>query len=371
MQILGRVGSALRPRALAFAAALLLAACACPYRMYAEPVIYPWRIEPYAPWAVDARTARGALAPEPAARLAVIGDVQRTSPLECCLGREVNDEEQRVLLADLAAQKPAGVVLLGDMAFEASIADWEHFDRLMAPLRADDAGHPLPTHFFPVLGNHDYSGYRWRVETEVGERFPGLLQSTHYSFEWGKVLMVVLDGNREQLCTVQPRNPRCQPEWQAQLDWLRGQLLRADTDAELKGAIVFVHQSPYTRSPWVQKDQADARDFARALLASERGLALISAHAHGYERYAFNGEKADARGAKRFIVTAGGGGPRPSNPEPSEWPEDTHMPLPWPRPFNYLILEQNQSGVRVRVHALQKGERQVRELEAESAWLSF
>ncbi len=343
----------------ALALGLGLSSCNCRYPQAPEPrACAPIRAYPRADRPLAANTT-----------LAVIGDVQRTSWIECCaLHREVNDVEQRILLADLAAQRPAGLVLLGDMAFSASAGDWRYFDGLLLPLRERADG--VRTAFFPVLGNHDYSGSPWRVREEVGARFPGLLEASHYAFDWGDVRMIVLDGNRERLCAEPRRSERCRAEWQAQLDWLAGELEGNARQARRgRGALLFVHQSPYTQSPLVQGDQTDARDFARLLLASERGLALISAHAHGFERYRFVRSAADQRPPKYFIVSAGGGGPRPSERAAGAWPDESL--LPWPRPFNYLLLEQDARGVRVRVRGLNQGEPQARELEQEGVVLAF
>jgi len=295
------------------------------------------------------------------ARIAVIGDVQRTSFLECCLlGREVNDVEQRALLDDLATQAPDGVVLLGDMAFHASVSDWQHFDHLMAPLRRRAS-----SVFIPVLGNHDYWGGSARVKSEVGGRFPGLLERTHYSVAWGRVRLIVLDGNREHLC----QSGSCDAEWHGQLAWLSGQLRQVDESSRERAAILFVHQSPFTQSPWVQADRAGAREFASVLMDSNRGLAMISAHAHGFERYRFVRDPADRRAPKHFIVSAGGGGPRPREREPGAWPDESL--LPWPRPFNYLTLTQDTAGVRVTVRALTRDRHIVQEVEHEGVELAF
>ena len=84
-------------------------------------------------------------------RVAVVGDVQRTSLEGCLIGNEVNDREQGILLADLSRQAPGAVLLLGDMAFDGkSDHHWAFFDHLMSA--SGLAGRPL----FPLLGNHDY-----------------------------------------------------------------------------------------------------------------------------------------------------------------------------------------------------------------------
>lgn len=325
-------------------------ACACPYPLRAEEQSDPGRRIAYLRSKVLNSNHR----------IAVIGDVQRTSFLECCVaGRELNDEEQRTLLADLVAHQLKSVVLLGDMAFHASVSDWNHFDFLMQPLR--ERG----TEFIPVMGNHDYWGGASHVAREIGGRFGDLLQVSHYSVRWGEVRLIVLDGNRERLC----QSGSCQAQWNAQLVWLRRELEAVETSRLERGALVFVHQSPFTQSPLVQGDRQDARELAEVLLRSKRGLAMISAHAHGFERYSFRSGPDDPRPPKHFIVSAGGGGPRPSEREPGAWPDDSL--LPWPRPFNYLILSQDAGRVQVTVRALEKGGHVVRELAREGLELPF
>ena len=184
--------------------------------------------------------------------------------------------------------------------------------------------------------------------------------------------MIVLDGNREHLCEPNLREGRpagCEVEWQAQIKWLREQLRDVDDSATERGAILFVHQSPYTRSPWVEDDQGDARAFAEVLLESKRGLALLSAHAHGYERYRFKLDPLTPDPPKYFIVTAGGGGPRP--PEPRLGAPCDESSLPWPRPFNYLLLRQTGSGVDVTVRGLEKSAPAVQELADEHQVFAF
>ena len=64
--------------------------------------------------------------------------------------------------------------------------------------------------------------------------------------------MIVLDGNRRKLCASPGLGAHaCEAEWQAQLSWLREELEQVDQAPahEQYGALLFVHQSPYTQSP--------------------------------------------------------------------------------------------------------------------------
>ncbi len=130
------------------------------------------------------------------AKLAVIGDVQRTSWAErCLLCRELNDEPQRRLRDDLGRREFGALVLLGDMAFSGSDEDWAHFDAWLAPLLVSRPGIPL----VPVMGNHDYYQDAAR---QVQRRFPDLDGSegaSRYAVRWGAVRLLVLDGNRRNI----------------------------------------------------------------------------------------------------------------------------------------------------------------------------
>ncbi|HET7544584.1 MAG TPA: metallophosphoesterase [Polyangiaceae bacterium] len=312
-------------------------------------------------------------------RLAVIGDVQRTSFWGRLVLAESNSAEQKWLVDDLAKQQFRGLVLLGDMVFSPGDDNWNYFDRLFAPLRqgpTGGAGDPPVSeretrYFFPVMGNHEYMGDREQAALQLSRRFDGLLEHTHYAFDWHHVRMIVLDGNRGRLCTSAASSSHdCESDWQAQLSWLRSELRRVDQAPaeEQRAALLFVHQSPYTQSPWVAGDQANAREFANVLFESPRALGLISAHAHGFERYTLPGE-ARAQPPKVFIVSAGGGGPRPHFRRP--WAAPDSSKLPWPRPFNYLLLRQDLDGIQIEVRGLEKGKQVVTTLAEESVTLPF
>jgi hypothetical protein len=342
--------------------AALLWGCACPYPN--SPLLAA-RAEPTS-HARPVELARDT-------KLAVIGDVQRTSWAErCLLCRELNDRPQRSLRDDLGRREFGALVLLGDMAFSGSDEDWAHFDAWLAPLLVSRPGLPL----VPVMGNHDYYA---GAAPQVRRRFPALDGSegaSRYAVRWGAVRLLVLDGNRRKIegsspCIRSERVPlSCNDGWQRQLEWLRRELAEVDASSTERGAILFVHQSPYTRSPWVQPDQHDARQVAAELFRSRRGLALISAHAHGFERYRYVRDRRDLRAPKYFLVSAGGGGPRPHAPR-HDAPPDLSQ-LGWPRPFHYLILEQSAARVRVTVHALRDDDaRETEELGDEASALEF
>src|SRR4051812_23607377 len=108
-------------------------------------------------------------------RLAVIGDVQRTSFWGKMVLAEDNLVEQQCLLVDLGRQQFRALVLLGDMVFSAGDDNWHYFDQLISPLRREplagsggaQGSERRARCFFPVMGNHDYMGRREQVTRQL------------------------------------------------------------------------------------------------------------------------------------------------------------------------------------------------------------
>ena len=264
-------------------------------------------------------------APAPHQTVAVIGDLQRTSSWGCSLGNEVNDDEQEQLLSHLGGQAPGAVVLLGDMVFRGDDArHWAYFDHLIQRAGLEDVS------LLPLLGNHDYMFAPAPALRHVRRRFGRLQQRTYYAFSWGGVRMLLFDANRRELG---------QSAWQRQLEWLDCELDAADRGCS-RGVLLFAHQSPFTQSPWAPNDRNLLRDVVPRFCESRRKLGFISAHAHGYERwYGVPVAGCRERGTP-FIVSAGGGGPRPPQRRTGATPDDASL-AEWPRPFNYLLLAQS------------------------------
>jgi hypothetical protein len=273
--------------------------------------------------------------------LAVLGDTQRTSFLERLIGREVNLRESTRIVEGIVREAPSALVLVGDMVLEGgSFDDWRHFDDLMRPVRA--GGLPL----LALMGNHDYMGSTDLARSNAAARFPGLRETTWYSRRQARLGLLLIDSNRGDLGRA----------WEDQLPWYRATLDAFDADAAIRGVFVFAHHAPYTRVPG-DGGSADARTaFVPGFLASAKTLAFITGHTHSYEHY--------VKGAKHFIVSSGGGGPRPTSlVPPEERGLDERCALPAPRPFHYLLIDQNDSGVTIRVRGLGKGESEIRDVE--------
>jgi len=335
----------------ALAAGALGGACANPCHCRTIAAVAP---------AETARPIYRQIVPHGDATLALIGDVQRTSFEGCVLGNEVNDAEQQLLLADLGAQRPGATVFLGDLVFQGdSPAHWAYFDGLLQSSGLAERS------LFALPGNHEY--FLSGNTRELGLRFPRLRRRTYDAFTWGSVRVLLFDANAQHLTRA---------EWRSELAWLDAELEQANAGA-VRGVLLLTHQAPFTQSSRVSGDEHLLRDVVPRFCRSEKKLLFVSAHAHGYERFS-DVDVAGCREARTpFVVSAGGGGPRPPERragaehdavDVSRWPPG-HDFRDWPRPFNYLLLVQNGERVHVEVHVLAKGESSV--VVAETLELPF
>lgn len=272
----------------------------------------------------------------------VIGDLQGTLLVErLFLGREDNQRERRQLLPEIARARPAFVVMLGDLvSWGASASDWNELDDQAAALRRMNVG------VLAVPGNHDYyGGERLR---RYFARLPHLHGRRWYERRYGALGMIFLDSNA---------GPLRRQDWLEQRRWYETTLSRLDADPSVLGVLVFLHHSPLTNSSVVDDDRDVLSTFVPAFRRATKTMAMLSGHAHGYERF-------EAWG-KAFIVTGGGGGPR--NPlltgRERRHPDEQFAGPPL-RDFNFLELTLVRSGLHTEVVGLPKGSRTFCRMEA-------
>lgn len=265
--------------------------------------------------------------------VAVVGDLQRTSIWESIIGRESNDVERKEIIESIKEQKPGSVILLGDMVFQGdNIEHWKYFDNLMNPL--NDEHIPL----FPVLGNHEYWGKNRIALQYLAERFP-VLKNHHWYVELcDSIALIFLDSNNLEYDEEQ---------WIEQTKWFKNKLRKYDNVSSVKGIIVLTHHPPYTNCFITGNEMQIKTGFASAFENSKKTLAFISAHAHTYERFVEKG--------KTFIVSGGGGGPRIMSKRISDRYHDYYNG-PFPRPFNYLLIDKGKDGLLFTVRGVKKGE---------------
>jgi hypothetical protein len=267
---------------------------------------------------------------------AVIGDTQRTLPIErILLLREQNDAERPTLAQAIAGDAPEFLVHLGDLvSWGSSAKQWSNFDRWAAPIRG--AGIEID----PIVGNHEYFGFSRKHElANLYARFPSLRESHWYLKRYAGLGLVFLDSNQGKLSSE---------EWQRQVTWYENTLTQLDADPSITGILVFSHHPACSNSKVSADDPSVRAFFLPPFLKSRKTLAYINGHAHGYEHF--------LEGGKHFIVSGGGGGPRVSYHTGAS---AKHLDLfegPMPRPLNYLLVQPMENGIAVTVKGFQKGE---------------
>lgn len=253
----------------------------------------------------------------PNARIAVVGDLQRTGPVE--VWRERNDVQRERLLRQLAADGPQSVVLLGDMVWWGGSDDeWTYFDRVMRPV------YDLHVPVLPVLGNHEYYGDDESAMRNVRQRFPEM-RHDHDVRVIDSVAIVMLNTNFDEMSELEAR---------AQRRWFVRVLKRLDEDPAVTHVVVAGHHPPFTNSTVVSDDRVLRRGFIPAFTRASKTALWLSGHAHTYERFLIEG--------KHYIVSGGGGGPRQEVRTAAEGA--VHADLyggPTIRPLHYLLLERH------------------------------
>jgi hypothetical protein len=289
--------------------------------------------------------------PQTVSGFAVFGDTQRTSWQECAIGREVNDAETATLIQAVADAEPSFVVIVGDLVFHGADEDhWHFFDHTATPLR--EAEIPL----LPAVGNHEYWGSNESALEHMRARFSRFATDTWYVERYGALGLVVLDSNHGELDDA---------AWLRQLEWYTETLTALNTDPEVRGVIVFGHHPPFTNSPIVDGDEEVQSTFLPAFCESPKALAFITGHAHGYEHFIRGVDENCGTRAHHFIITAGGGGPRPDElRSAAETGRVDTYTGGTPRPFNYLWMVPTDEGVSVEARGFQSGETEVRLLES-------
>ncbi len=267
----------------------------------------------------------------PSARLAVIGDTQRTSRLEFIWPN--HDAAQAQLFGDLAEQDLAGLCHVGDVVTWAGARrHWRRFDRLMEPLtRAGLAG-------FAVRGNHDYMPWR-RPSHRFDERFPHLANARWFTVHWRGAALVHLDSNFSALGRRRVA---------AQSGWLQRELYALRHDPSVSVIVGLWHHPPFTNSRTVGPSRRARELFGVPFSREPKAIAVFNGHAHGYEHFIEHG--------LHWITTGGGGGPlqrigggrarRSQPPDQFSWPAGTR------RFLNYCLLHVDGPSIDVEVRGL-------------------
>jgi len=296
---------------------------------------------------------------------AIVGDTQRTSFGECAIGREVNDDETRSIIREISNTPAKFLVSLGDMVFDGgNEKHWQYFDWTIMPLRE------IKMPILPILGNHEYWGNRAAARNFVEERFQNIRNRTWYSKQNGPLGMVFVNSNHKEMSKIM---------WEDQMNWLTSLMTEWDLNSGIKGILLFAHHPPYTNSIVVSSDTKIRNDIVKRFCETKKSLAMVTGHAHGYERfenvdepiscsnqYKFNSSltNLDIGGLRdqsvQFVVSGGGGGPRPNRLR--EDYKDSYTGSS-PRPFNFLLVVPSIDGIEIAVQGLRKNETRTHSLE--------
>ena len=271
---------------------------------------------------------------KPDKHFTVIGDLQSTMKIEAW--RENNDPERRRLVLHITDDPPAFVVMAGDLVSWGSSAErWQEFDFNTRAIR--DRNIPV----LAVPGNHDYWGDR--ELRYYFQHFDGLAHQRWYERRYGSLGLVFLDSNADELAKEQ---------WDVQRKWYEEKLDALEKDDTVTAVLVFFHHAPRTNSSVVNDDPNALSTFVPPFMAKKKTLAIVTGHAHGYERFEDQG--------KAFIVTAGGGGPRSPllPPEKERHHDDKFRGLPL-RHLHFVEFTVTTNGLYADVIALPKGDTEV------------
>eukprot|EP00547_Thalassionema_nitzschioides_P005279 CAMPEP_0194219356 /NCGR_PEP_ID=MMETSP0156-20130528/25763_1 /TAXON_ID=33649 /ORGANISM="Thalassionema nitzschioides, Strain L26-B" /LENGTH=272 /DNA_ID=CAMNT_0038948983 /DNA_START=369 /DNA_END=1187 /DNA_ORIENTATION=- len=261
----------------------------------------------------------------------------------------------------MADFQPAFVAILGDLVFDGNDKNhWNHLDSTIKPLRE--------TPLLPLLGNHDYCSNTLYLNDQVycnnnrpwqefHNRFPLTTSSsvtTWYSRIHDEQLGILwLDSNYHRLTTEQ---------WELQQLWLQKTVENWESDPEIRGIVFLAHHPPYTNSLVVSDDEYVQSTFVPIYCQARKSLAFFTGHAHGFEHFVRDCNAGNSTAKKHFVVTAGGGGPRPTKAG-NKYPDLLEGLFQSPRPFHYLqvsLLDESR-GIRVQAHGIiENGETNVR-----------
>ncbi len=202
-------------------------------------------------------------------------------------GGVVNPYARRALVGKIASEKPAAVLIGGDLVYQGSDPqDYEVYASESGVWRSEN----IPV--FPVLGNHEFRGCRkddtapclenwWRT-------FPTLRPFRWYSVALGSsMLALVLDSD----APLKRGTP--------QREWFERELLSAPE--RVKFILILLHYPP-VRDPFYPgglDEKEVARHLARHAGSLHARIVVVGSHVHNYERY--------ERATVTYLVSGGGG----------------------------------------------------------------
>ncbi len=230
--------------------------------------------------------------PGAALTFVVYGDTRFTD-----LPRVSNPAARRALVARIASENPAAILIGGDLVYSGSDpGDYAVYHSQTAQW----AERKIPV--FPALGNHEFKGCDPESDDSAclenwWQAFAALRLRPYrwYSVSIGpSILALMLDSDSALKVGSEQRT------------WLERQVTEANADPRIRFILIVLHYPP-VRDPIFPrgKDEAQVeRDLsARAKAGTLRArVVVIGSHVHNYERFDRNGV---------LYLVSGGGGAKP------------------------------------------------------------
>ena len=200
---------------------------------------------------------------------------------------------RQALIAQVAAERPAAVLLTGDVPWHGgTVGDYEVYRAETAPWRAGSLA------VYPALGNHEFAQC---AEAECLENwwraFPALRDRRWYSVDIGpRLRAIALDSD----ASLEAGG--------AQRAWLEAELARLPSTVDF--VVVYLHHPPVADPQQGAAADHNARPNEQALAAYLAAVAsrsrvrfvVAAGHIHNYERHEQDGI---------VYLVSGGGGARP------------------------------------------------------------
>ncbi|HTL19435.1 MAG TPA: metallophosphoesterase [Steroidobacteraceae bacterium] len=217
----------------------------------------------------------------------------------------VNAIARRALVERIATEKPAAILIGGDLVYEGR--DPGDYQTFRSETMAWSTAH-IPV--FPALGNHELRGCKAADVQPCLENwwstFDDLPLRPHrwYSVAIGSnMLALVLDSGA-------PLKPGSE-----QRSWFEAQIAGADDG--VKFILIVLHYPP-VRDPFFPRgldEKEVARYLARHAASLRAKVLVVGSHVHNYERY--------FRDGVNYVVSGGGGAK--AVPAPRMFGEESHL----------------------------------------------
>lgn len=262
------------------------------------------------------------------ARVIIYGDTRFTDPGNT---EDANPRARMALVGQIAAEKPDILVLTGDLPLHGTnTSDYHEFETETAIWRT------LHLRFFPILGNHELSGYgdadplkNWWAT------FPQMKNRRWYSVAMGpRMYLLALDSDSD----LRPGS--------VQRKWIADQI--AHLPATVDFLFIALHHPPLADIQTVfhtdhnpRPNEIALREYLDSLAPSLHARVIVDAgHIHNYERFEQDGIA---------YLVSGGGGARPY--EEDRKPGDLWQSKDFPN-FHYVLFRLDGPNLRATMYRL-------------------